>query len=516
MVDTSMTKPDRDRDAAVACAGVTVRFGSFTAVDDVSVSFSPGEIHVIVGQNGAGKTTLARVIAGLQTRRSGTVRANGVDLADADRAQALAAGVEMVHQHSALIPELTVAETLEMNRPARRWVPYRRAAVQARWSTRLAERGLEVDVSRRVRDLSVELRQSVEIAATDPGPGGVLVLDEPTAVLPPQRVDALFDRLRRIRESGTTIIVVLHKLSEVRRIAGTVTVLRDGRLILDGAPIDSVDDTELANHIVGTAVPTAGQPTVGAGADTGPALILDGVGAGPARGDRAIEEVDLTLDPGSITGVAGVEGNGQRTLVEAIVGLLGVTTGRIRFGEDDWTGLDVGHRRRRGLRSVPFDRFDEGAAEELSLWMNLSAWDGGRHRRWPSLPLLSPQALRRSAGDRLATTSVAFQSLDQAAGSLSGGNLQRLILARELDGAEVMVAAQPTRGLDIGGMAMVWDALADLAGRAAPVLVVSSDLDELIERCHHIAVMRSGRIVATHHRPFDRAGIGRDMIGAEG
>lgn len=490
-----------------------MRFGSFVAVDDVSLRLPAGRIHVIVGQNGAGKTTLARVLAGLQTRDGGRVHLNGIELVDADRAVARAAGVEMVHQHSALVPELTVAETLELNRPAHRWRPFRRGDIERRWTGELTERGLDIDVARRVGDLSVELRQSVEIAATDPGDGGVLILDEPTAALPPQRVDALFERLREINERGTTVILVLHKLSEIRRIADTVTVLRTGRMVLAAAPITSIDDTELAELIIGSAfvdAPAASTPTVTDGAG----LTLRTLRATPAVGDRDLDGVDLDIPAGKLTGIAGVEGNGQRTLVETLVGLSTIRSGTIHRGADEWTTLDVAARRRLGLRAVPFDRFAEGSAEDLSLAMNLTAWEAPRHRRWRRLPFLDTGAIRARARERLEATGVAYQELAQPAGSLSGGNLQRLILARELDGAEVMVAAQPTRGLDIDGTSVVWRALTELAAAEVPVLVVSSDLDELLDHCHRIAVMRSGRIVAEHERPFDRDEIGRDMVGA--
>ncbi|MEM8924904.1 MAG: ATP-binding cassette domain-containing protein [Actinomycetota bacterium] len=499
---------------------MTVRFGAFTAVDDVSLRLDSGRIHVVVGQNGAGKTTLARALAGLQTPSAGRVVVNGVDVAGANRGVAQAAGVEMVHQHSALVPELSVAEALELTRSARRVGPYRASTLNATWSALLADRGIELDVSQRVGDLSVELRQSIEIAATDPGPGGLLILDEPTAALPPLRVDALFERLRAVHAGGTTVVVVLHKLAEIRRLAHTVTVLRNGRLVLAATDIDGVGDEELAELIIGSTgtEQAADAATSAAPAPSAPparrSLSVERVDARAAAGDRDLDGATLDLVAGRLTGLAGVEGNGQRTLVETLVGLRSVRGGSIARDTEDWTALDVAERRRRGLRAVPFDRFEEGVAEGLSLWMNLVGWRASRHRRWPRLPVLDTDAIRRYARRRLDAMSVAYQGLTQPAGSLSGGNLQRLILARELDEAEVMIAAQPTRGLDIEGTKVVWRALTELAASDRPVLVVSSDLDELLEHCHRIAVIRSGRIVAVHEAPFDRDRIGRDMVGA--
>ncbi|MEM7342321.1 MAG: ATP-binding cassette domain-containing protein [Actinomycetota bacterium] len=515
-----MTLPSPNRDDAIVGRNVSVRYGTFTAVDDVSLTLGGGRIHALLGQNGAGKTTLARVIAGLQDRLAGELVVNGTALASADRRAARRAGVEMVHQHSALIPDLTVAETLELGNPGRRRLPYRRRNLEATWRQRLLDQDLEIDVSTPVRELSVEMRQSVEIAATDPGPGGVLILDEPTASLPPQRIDALFDRLRRIRDEGRTIVIVLHKLSEVRRVADSVAVLRSGRLVLPPTAASDVGDEELTSHIIGASERV--ETTATRAAATEPAttevrrdgLTLSGICADGAGGDRALDGADLDVMGGTITGVAGVEGNGQRTLIEAVVGLRPITAGRLDRSGEDWTALSVARRRDQGLRTVPFDRFDEGSAATLSLWLNAVGWEAHRHRRWRWLPLLSTRSLEAEASVRLASTDVAFQHLSQPAGSLSGGNLQRLILGRELDGAEVMVAAQPTRGLDINGARLVWVALSDLARSGAAALVVSSDLDELIEHCDRIAVMRSGQVVATHERPFDREHIGRDMIGA--
>ena len=504
------------RTSAVACADITVRFGAITAVSSVSVDLPVGGVHALVGQNGAGKTTLARVIAGLQPQDTGGVWVNGIAIGAGDYRAAREAGIDMVHQHASLIPDLTVAEALELaaSRPTRR-VAYRRDDLTRRWSAFLSERGVTADVGWRVRDLSVELLQSIEIARSNPGPGGLLVLDEPTSVLAPERVSALFERLRTITTEGVTVLVVLHKLAEVREVADTVTVLRQGKIVLAPTPIDTVDDAELSEHIVGS---DASSPTPSGSARTGgvasPRMGLHRAVAPPADGDAPLRKVDLDVRGGEIVGVAGVEGNGQRTLVEAMAGLRPLRSGSFECLDRELSGWSVAERRAFGLRVIPFDRNAEGVRGDLPLWHNVVGWRAEQFRVHPMLPLVSTREMRAEAGRRLERLNVAYSDIDQPAGSLSGGNIQRLILARELPDARALVAAHPTRGLDISGIRAVWDSLAERSAAGCPVVVLSSDLDELLEHCQRLVVVRGGRVVGEHQYPFDRRAIGRQMTGA--
>ncbi|MEM9746616.1 MAG: ATP-binding cassette domain-containing protein, partial [Actinomycetota bacterium] len=530
----------------VHCRVGTVRVGVVTAHDRVDHDVRRGAVHALVGQNGAGKSTLARVIAGLQATVSGGIAIDGTSVAAGDHLASRDAGVEMVHQHRALVPDLTIAEALELRQSGKGVRPFRRRAIEETWSDVLAARGIEVDTARRVGDLSVELVQSIEIAAADPGRGGLLILDEPTAVLPPPRVDAFFERLRATRDAGVTIVIVLHKLDEVRRIADTVTVLRNGRVIVPASSLDVLGDDELTDAIIGEDVDDGqdeGQMAATDGATTtsrtdattaattfmaastvvttssatstaSASVSIRGVHTAPQLIDQPLTGVDLDVEAGSLVGVAGVEGNGQRSLVELLVGLVPATAGSVSVEGDDWTDLGVAGRRRLGLRCVPYDRFAEGSTLDESLWRNVILWEAERFRRWPVLPLLSVGEARAEAEARLTRFGVAYSDIDQPASDLSGGNLQRLILAREVPGAQFLVAAQPTRGLDIGGIRRVWDELRRLADRGVPVLVISSDLDELLAETDRVCVMRGGRVVADHRRPFERVAIGRDMIGA--
>ncbi len=506
--------------SAVTCGDVTVRFGSVTAVSSVSLDLPLGGVHALVGQNGAGKTTLARVIAGLQPHDTGNVKVNGVTVAAGDYKAARAAGVDMVHQHASLIPSLTVAEALELSSsvPTRR-LAYRRRDITRRWSEFLSQRGVAVEVSQRVRDLSVELLQSIEIARSNPGRGGLLVLDEPTAVLAPDRVSALFERLRAITVEGVTVLVVLHKLSEVRQVADTVTVLRQGHIVLEATSIDAMDDNDLSEFIIGSEASTSPpvsstRATISTSTLTSQRMRLHAAAAQSAHGDAPLRNVDLDISAGEIVGVAGVEGNGQRTLMEAMAGLRPLSRGSFECLGSDLSDWPVARRRAFGLRVIPFDRNTEGVQGDLPLWQNVVGWRAGEFRVQSVFPLLSTRRMKAEASQRLQQFKVSYSDIDQPARSLSGGNIQRLILARELPDARALIAAQPTRGLDIGGIQAVWNSLTERSTAGCPVMVVSSDLDELLEHCSRLIVMRGGRIVGEHSHPFDRRTIGQQMTGA--
>ncbi len=509
--------PDGPDPGAVRCSGITVRFGSLTAVAEVSLELRSGGIHALVGQNGAGKTTLARVLSGLQYPDSGTVEIRGVEIAPGDHRAARDAGVDMVHQHASLVPDLTVAEALELWTPRGPIGGYRRQSVEQRWGEYLERREVAVDVRQRVRDLPVETVQSIEIARSDPGPGGVLLLDEPTSVLAPNRVALLFERLRATSDGGVTVLVVLHKLAEVREVADSVAVMRQGRLVLAPTPIGSVDDARLSELIVGAddlSEAGGGAPPAVLASPGDDSLRADALRAPGGGSDAPLRDVTVTVGAGEIVGVAGVEGNGQRTLVEVLAGLRQPAAGTVTMFGADITVATTRQRRAAGLRMVPFDRNVQGISPELSLWENVTSWEAGRYRRRHWLPLIAVQAMRREARERLGRFGVAYSDIEQPCGSLSGGNMQRLILAREIPDASVLIAAHPTRGLDIGGTRAVWQSLRDLLARRVPILVVSSDLEELLTHSDRIIVMRGGRVTGEFTPPFQRSDLGRAMTGA--
>ena len=525
---------------AVRCRSLGVSFGAVRALHDVSLELAPGRIHALVGQNGAGKTTLAKVLGGLQVPDTGDVRIAGQEIPPGDVRAAKAAGLAMVHQHFSLPPSFSVAEALELTaaRPRGRAV-YRRGHLHRRWQDDAAEIGGTAALSTRIRDLPVEARQSLEIVRALATEARLLLLDEPTALLTPVAIDALFERLRRLRDGGVTILVVLHKLREVAAVADTVSVLRDGELVLGPAEMSEVSQGRLSDAIVGpgarddTAVGVAA-----AASDTRRTLLeLEGVSSPESAFEPGLGGVELRVESGEIVGIAGVEGNGQRSLVSVIAGLSSVGAGSVRIGETEVTGAAPARRRLLGLRLVPFDRNSEGVSQSAPLWLNQSALrllerertrtDSyfavsrrtgraalrllGRRRS----PLISLRRFKRQATDQMDRWRVRYDTVTQPAESLSGGNVQRLILSRELaPGLQVLVAAQPTRGLDFAATEFVRRSLRGLRDSGAGVLLISSDLDELFELSDRLLVMYGGRIVGRFEDPYDRRAVGDAMTGA--
>ncbi|MGN7797760.1 ABC transporter ATP-binding protein [Leifsonia sp. 22587] len=500
-------------------ADVTMRFGDFAALSEVNVSFEPGAVHAVVGQNGAGKTTFARVVCGLYEPTDGTVSLDGVRLQAGDVVGARKQGVDMVHQHFSSPPSMTIAECLELFSADTKPL-YSRRKLEQHWQRRADEAGLGLDVRIRVRDLSVPQRQSLEITRALVGDARVLIFDEPTAAIPASEVPALFERIRGLAARGLTVIVVLHKLAEVFAVADTVTVLEKGRVSLPLTPARELTPETVAGHIIGQQrtddvvelVDSGGVSYVGAAlpADAEPLLRASGLSTKDSSNDAALSEVELELRPGEIVGIAGVEGNGQRSLVEAIVGLTPVTGSLTLDGTEIGRASVIG-RRRAGIRAVPFERNLEGVSSTSPLWANVAISDVLMQTK----AFINRSKLRGSVSARLDTWSVAYRSVDQAAGQLSGGNIQRAILAREIDdNARLVLAAQPTRGLDIGAIAFVQKSLADVAARGGAVLLVSSDLDELRALSTRILVLRGGRIVAEMPPTASLIEIGTEMVGA--
>ncbi|MDQ1130318.1 ABC transporter ATP-binding protein [Microbacterium sp. SORGH_AS_0888] len=519
---------------SIDCADITVAFGDFLALDRVDVSFEPGKIHALVGQNGAGKTTLARVIAGLVPATAGHVAADGEVVANGAVLASRAHGIEMVHQSFALPPSMTVAEALEYGSTRRSGKIFSRRRLNAFWQRYLDESGVAVSAEAKLRKLPIESLQAIEIARALAGDARTLILDEPTAVLPPDAISRLFDRVRRLRDSGVTVIIVLHKVREVLEIADTVTVLRRGQLIVRTVPVGTLSAADFAATIVGTPVegadapsllgatslaePVAAAPSPAAPAGPGTALVqLREVTSAPSDGGSRLSRVDLELFGGQIVGVAGVEGNGQVALAETIAGIVDIRSGELRIAGTTATALDPLRRRALGLRIIPFDRNTQGLSGSTPLWQNWAVplMVGSRRRRGP----MRPAVLKAEADAALRRWDVRFRSVNQKASELSGGNAQKVIMARELDAdAKVIIAAQPTRGLDLGAVEGVWRALRDARDGGAAVLLISSDLDELIGICDRIIVLLSGEIVLDeaggHDMPYDMAAIGRAMTGA--
>ncbi|PJE31112.1 simple sugar transport system ATP-binding protein [Pseudooceanicola antarcticus] len=505
---------------ALECRDVTVRYGDVTALSGVTAAFAQGLIHAVVGQNGAGKTTFARVAAGLVQPAEGEVAIHGQPIRTGQVAAARAAGVELVHQSFALPPSFTVSEAMEFGASGKGSL-FSRRGLRRRWRQHLSDLQVIADPAQRIRDLPVESQQGVEIARALITQARVLILDEPTAVLTPLGIETLFARVRRLKASGVTVILILHKIREVLAIADTLSVLRAGCLVDGPRPAAAIDEAELTRLIVGAAGPAPGiqaaRPEAGPASAASfstqtPALELHALHTGADSEGPGLEGVDLRIAPGEILGIAGVEGNGQKALVRAIAGLATVQGGRILLGGQDVGRRPLGARRAAGLRIIPFERNTEGLSLSSSLWENWSA--GGLLQRSLLSPV-RPDRLRRDCKSALDEWNVRYHSPAQPAGSLSGGNAQKVILAREIDpGARLIIAAQPTRGLDIGATSFVWQALRAARDRGAAVLVISSDLDELFDISDRVAVMLSGRISGRFSPPYSLNAVGAAMTGA--
>ena len=489
----------------IGTRGITRRFGSFVAVDDVSLAVAPGTVHALVGENGAGKTTLMRMLYGLSRPDEGDVILEDEPVRLSGPADAARHGVGMVHQELQLIPSLTLLENLVLGHE-----PVRRGRIdwEAARTTgnRLArEVGVELEWERVTHEASIVTRQRLEIVRLLYREADVLILDEPTAVLAPDQVADLLRLLRRLRDGGRTVVFISHKLREVREVADTVTVLRAGRVTGSVGPEIATDD--LVRMMVGEVVTSVRSDRGGKLGE--PILRARGVSAVDGDGRRRLDEVDLELRAGEIVGVAGVADNGQDELVERLVGLAGLDAGTVELAGVDVTAASVGERRRAGVAYVPPDRRREGIALTASVLDNAVA---GAHRR----PEVSRRGLfrrgaRRRYGDAIvAAHDVQCEGLDVPVGQLSGGNQQKLILGRELaSGPRVLIVSQPTRGVDVKGAADIHRELLAARERSAAVLLVSEDLDELTALSDRIVVLAGGRVSGIVEGPFG----GHDELG---
>ncbi len=507
------------------CANITVKFGDTIALDDVSVAFERGKIHVVAGQNGAGKTTFARVAAGMVSPDKGEMVIEGHPIGQGDVSLARRAGVELVHQSFALPPSFSVAEAMQFGAPGGRI--FSRRGLEKTWQPHLDELDVKVSAHQRIRDLPVETQQGVEIARALVTEAKLLILDEPTAVLSPKSIEKLFERVRRLKQMGVTVVLILHKIREVLDIAETVTVLRGGRLVWCLADCSGLDAQTLSDLIIGSGAnggkhhdeTEAGEQIAGgqgrsAGASQGAGVKLnfEAVSTRPDRDGPALVDVDLKIHSGEIVGVAGIEGNGQRTLVRAIADLADLSRGRVSIDGHDVTGVTHIERRGRGLRIIPFERNVEGLSLTSALWEN---WFLRQFLQGPIYAMISPRDARAQCMKSLDQWNVHYADVDQMAGSLSGGNAQKLILSREMDPeATLIVAAQPTRGLDVGATEFVWEALRAARNRGCGVLFISSDLDELFELSDRVIVLLAGKLVGQFTAPFDFSEIGAAMTGA--
>ncbi len=492
---------------------ITKRFPGVVANEDVSFDLHAGEVHTLLGENGAGKSTLMKVLFGLYRPDEGEIRLRGEPVEIASPTDAIEQRIGMVHQHFMLVPTLTVAENVALGLTSSRGPLTDLDAVSARMGEIADRYGLSVDPSVEVWKLSVGERQRVEIIKALYRDAEVLVLDEPTAVLTPQEVDDLFVVLRQMTEAGRGLVFISHKLREVMDLSDRITVLRNGRVTGSTVPAET-SRQQLAEMMVGREVNLApDKPPV----DTGAArLVLRNVSVIGDRGTLAVNGVDLDVAGGEILGVAGVSGNGQRELAETVAGLRPAEAGStVELDGTDITAANPATTRSAGLSYVPEERMRDGAIGEFEVRENLLLVNH-RNRSFLRGGLFDNERIRQHCQRLVDAFAVKTPTLDTPTSSLSGGNIQKLIMARELDSdPTVLLAAQPTRGVDIGAAEYIHSQLIDLRGRGVAVLVISEDLDEVLALADRIAVMYEGRIVTVVDRAdATREGLGLAMAGA--
>jgi ABC-type uncharacterized transport system ATPase subunit len=485
---------------AVAAVGVTKRFPGVVANDRVTFDAAVGEVHALLGENGAGKTTLCSLLTGLYRPDEGELRIAGVPVRFRSPRDAHAAGIFMVHQDLRLVESMTVAENVVLGWSRRLGIRFSPRAVE-REVAGVAERyRMPVDPTVRIWQLSMGERQRVEILKGLYRGARILILDEPTTVLTPGEAEQLFSSLRELAASGGTVIFISHKLPEVLAVADRVTILRRGQ-VTGSLRAAEADAPTLARLMVGQDVPAPTRTRGAASAAAGrPALELERVSARGDLGIQALHEVSLSLQPGEILGVAGVAGNGQRELAEAVAGLRPISQGTIRVDGDRLPPGDPAAAIERGIAYVPEDRMGSAVAPGLSITDNLilKAYRAADLRLGP---LLRYRRAASRAHELMERFDVRARGPQTPVRQLSGGNVQRVLLARELSAEpRVVVAASPTRGLDVRATHDIRRLLIETADRGAGVLLISEDLDEILEVADRIAVLYGGRVVGVVSR----------------
>lgn len=478
-----MSAPSAEADRALSARSVSKRFGATQALSEVDLHVTPGRIHALVGENGAGKSTLAKILAGIEAADSGSMAIGDTPYSPRDRADAKARGVNMVPQHLSLVGELSLVENLLLVSPRRL---LRRRWAEALLKETLERAGVAVEVSVPVQSLTQAHRQLGEIVVALAEGATILILDEPTASLGPHEVGGLFSHLRALCELGTAIVLITHRVDEVGSVADDVSVLSHGRLVHHG-PARDLDAQRIAHLMVGDLPPVAARPK----ANPGEVMVsLESVSA-DSGSDAPVTNLDLVVRSGEVLGLAGVAGSGQNTVLDVIAGLATPTAGHVRVGDRrDGDAVEV---LRDGLAWIPEER-SEGIVPQVSLADTLYLYDS-------AVGATARKGRKSDAGTMLRSFDVRPSDPATPAGSLSGGNQQKLLVARELgavaDGApRVVLAYGPTQGLDLRAAQAIRERLVAAARSGAAVLVASHDLEELTGVADRIAVMYSGRLVA--------------------
>jgi general nucleoside transport system ATP-binding protein len=494
--------------------GITKRFPGVVADDRVDFDVRPGEVHALFGENGAGKSTLMRVLYGLYKADEGEMRLNGEPVSISSPADAIAHGIGMIHQHFMLVSTLTVAENVALGLRSSRGPLTDLRPVSERIRELSARYKLEVDPDAVVWQLSVGERQRVEIIKALYRNVSLLILDEPTAVLTPQEVDDLFVVLRQMVEDGRGLVFISHKIREVLGISDRITVLRAGRKIGTVVPQD-VTPHELAEMMVGHALSSEELPPATAGGEV--RLAVSDLHVMGDRGTEAVRGLGFAVRSGEIVAIAGVSGNGQREVSEAIAGLRPPSGGSIVLGGVELVGRRPAQIRKAGLGFVPEERMRDGIVPGFSVAENLLLIDNAAPA-FSRFGFLRGRSIRRHCDELVEAFDVKTPDLSTPTHNLSGGNIQKLILARELSAEpRVLLVAQPTRGVDVGAARYIHERLLTQRERGTAILVISEDLDEVLSLSDRILVMYEGQIIAeADPRTSTREALGLMMAGVRG
>ena len=490
--------------------GITKRFGSVVANDSISLTVEPGEIHCLLGENGAGKSTLMNVLYGLYKADEGEIELDGEVQHFTGPGDAMAAGIGMVHQHFMLIPVFTVAENVMLGNETTGFAGTLDLEAARARVTEISERfGFHVDPDALVEDLPVGVQQRVEIIKALSRDAELLVFDEPTAVLTPQETDELMEIMRQLKEAGKAIVFITHKLREVRDVADRITVIRLGKVVGEAEPTAS--NAELASMMVGRPVELVvhkDEPKLGADA-----LVVKDLRVTDPAGHRQVDGLSFTIRAGEVLCVAGVQGNGQTELTEALLGLQDDVSGSITLDGVELVGRSTRRILDAGVGFIPEDRQVDGLVPTFTIAENLML---NRSFKSPfarngSLRL---GALREFAQEKLQQYDVRARDIDSLAGNLSGGNQQKVVVARELSrDLRLLVAAQPTRGVDVGSIEFIHKQIVATRDSGIPVLVVSTELDEVVALADRIMVLYRGKVVGIVPADTPRETLGLMMTG---
>lgn len=468
---------------------ITKSYGSVTANSNVDFSLNKGEIHALVGENGAGKTTLMRILYGMESPTSGEILLNGKQAFFENPADAIEHKIGMVHQHFMLFPTFTIAENIVIGREPSKGIGFDRKSAAAETERLGKQFGMPIDPWKKVADCSLGMQQRVEILKVLYQGAEIIILDEPTGVLTPLEVKELLIAIKGLAAQGKSFILISHKLQEIMDVADRITVLRDGK-VTGTVHAKDTDAEQLSRLMVGRDLVHISRNGINAGE---PVLELADISVHGIKAKPLLSEISLHVNEGEIVGIAGISGNGQSELIQTISGLMKPDKGNVKLLGHDVTGAPVGEIRQRGLAHIPEDRYQWGVAKDATVIENGLMGHTGKHQKYG---VLRGSGIRQMVGEWVERFGIKTGSLSTKAQYLSGGNLQKLIVARELaQKTPFLIAAEPTRGVDVGAMEIIHGELLKKREERGAILLISSELTEILKLSDRILVMFEGKIV---------------------